>query len=122
MQPRSLAVAGFFNKSDLKAKYSVNSETLGSGNFAVVKKATKTAKNSNAAVPSEVAIKFIDKSKVEDMNDIQREIEIMQMVSHPNVIQLYEIFDESKKMNLVMEVTRTIATAHATTAHASLSK
>ena len=104
MQPRSLAVAGFFNKSDLKAKYSVASETLGSGNFAVVKKATKTAKNSNAAVPSEVAIKFIDKSKVEDMNDIQREIEIMQMIEHKHVIKLYEIYDEPKKMMLVMEL------------------
>ena len=104
LQPRSLAVAGFFNKSDLKAKYSVASETLGSGNFAVVKKATKTAKNSNAAVPAEVAIKFIDKSKVEDMNDIQREIEIMQMIEHKHVIKLYEIYDEPKKMNLVMEL------------------
>ena len=104
LQPRSLAVAGFFNKSDLKAKYSVANETLGSGNFAVVKKATKTAKNSNAAVPSEVAIKFIDKSKVEDMNDIQREIEIMQMIEHKHVIKLYEIYDEPKKMNLVMEL------------------
>ena len=118
-------MAGFFNKSDLKAKYTVATEQLGSGNFAVVKKATKTAKNTNAAVPQEVAIKFIDKSKVEDMNDIQREIEIMQvspnpdpdpdpdsdpnpnpnqMIEHPNVIKLYEIYDEPKKMNLVMEL------------------
>ena len=74
-------MAGFFNKSDLKAKYTVATEQLGSGNFAVVKKATKTAKNTNAAVPQEVAIKFIDKSKVEDMNDIQREIEANQVVS-----------------------------------------
>ena len=51
-----------------------------------------------------MAIKFIDKSKVEDMNDIQREIEIMQMIEHPNVIKLYEIYDEPKKMNLVMEL------------------
>merc|ERR1719197_2248574 len=38
------------------------------------------------------------------MNDIAREIEIMQMVSHPNIIQLYEIHDEPKKMNLIMEL------------------
>ena len=80
----ALPVAGFFNKSDLKAKYTVATEQLGSGNFAVVKKATKTAKNTNAAVPQEVAIKFIDKSKVEDMNDIQREIEIMQVSPNPD--------------------------------------
>ena len=34
----------------------------------------------------------------------QREIEIMQMVDHPHVIKLYEIFDEPKKMQLVMEL------------------
>ena len=84
LQPSSLVIAGFFNKSDLKAKYTVATEQLGSGNFAVVKKATKTAKNTNAAVPQEVAIKFIDKSKVEDMNDIQREIEIMQVSPNPD--------------------------------------
>ena len=84
LQPSSLVIAGFFNKSDLKAKYTVATEALGSGNFAVVKKATKTAKNTNAAVPQEVAIKFIDKSKVEDMNDIQREIEIMQVSPNPD--------------------------------------
>merc|ERR1719197_2024220 len=37
------------------------------------------------------------------MNDIAREIEIMQMVKHPNIIQLFEIFDDKKKMNLIME-------------------
>ena len=37
---------------------------LGSGNFAVVKKAIRKADN------AEVAIKIIDKAKVEDMNDI----------------------------------------------------
>ena len=56
LQPSLLVVAGFFNKSDLKAKYSVATEALGSGNFAVVKKATKTAKNTNAAVPTEVTL------------------------------------------------------------------
>ena len=53
---------------------------------------------------AEVAIKIIDKAKVEDMQDIQREIEIMNMVDHPNVINLFEIFDEPKKMNLVLEL------------------
>ena len=38
------------------------------------------------------------------MNDITREIEIMQSMDHPNVIKLYEIYDEPKKMNLIMEL------------------
>jgi serine/threonine protein kinase len=79
-------------------------EQLGSGNFAVVKKATKTDKNKKEGIPHEVAIKIIDKSKVEDMGDIEREIEIMNMIEHKNVVNLYELYDEPKKMNLVMEL------------------
>ena len=123
----SLACVRIFSKkSELSKCYEVG-EALGSGNFATVHKAKakegrmwKKPDNSEEKVPEAVAVKIIDKSKVEDMNDINREIEIMQMVSHPNVIQLYEIFDETKKMNLVMEVTRTTAAAHATAAHVSL--
>ena len=36
----------------------------------------------------------------------QREIEIMQNTKHPNVITLFEIYDEPKKMTLVMELVR----------------
>ena len=92
---------GFFKKSDLKKNYEIGDQ-LGSGNFAVVKKAINKQKDSK--IPKEVAIKIIDKAKVEDMGDITREIEIMQDISHPNVINLFEIFDEHKKMNLVMEL------------------
>uniref|UniRef100_A0A6S9RXG1 Protein kinase domain-containing protein n=1 Tax=Chrysotila carterae TaxID=13221 RepID=A0A6S9RXG1_CHRCT len=92
---------GFFKKSEIKKNYDLGDQ-LGSGNFAVVKKAVY--KGTNSEIPKDVAIKIIDKAKVEDMNDIQREIEIMSMVDHPNVIKLYEIYDEPKKMHLVMEL------------------
>jgi len=92
---------GFFKKSDLKKNYDIGKQ-LGSGNFATVHSATN--KTNNSDIPKDVAVKVIDKSKVEDMNDIQREIEIMQIVDHPNVIRLYEIYDEPKKMNLIMEL------------------
>ena len=105
---------GFFKKSDITKLYEIGDE-LGSDNFAKVKKARK-AKTADVEkevggkkkvvlkAGAEVAIKIIDKAKVEDMQDIQREIEIMNMVDHPNVINLFEIFDEPKKMNLVMEL------------------
>uniref|UniRef100_A0A7S2I5N9 Protein kinase domain-containing protein n=1 Tax=Haptolina brevifila TaxID=156173 RepID=A0A7S2I5N9_9EUKA len=86
---------------------------LGTGNFAEVYKAKRktTIKwdhgNGNEGTLNEgeyVAIKIIDKSKVEDMNDITREIDIMKKVKHENIIQLYECLDEPKRMNLVMEL------------------
>lgn len=92
---------GVFKKSELKKHYEIGAD-LGRGNFAVVKLATYKGKESS--IPKDVAIKIIDKAKVEDLTDIKREVEIMSMVSHPNVIKLYEIYEETKKMHLVMEL------------------
>mmetsp|Transcript_12136 Transcript_12136/g.38934 ORF Transcript_12136/g.38934 Transcript_12136/m.38934 type:complete len:328 (+) Transcript_12136:50-1033(+) len=94
---------GFFKKSEISKNY-VMGDTLGSGNFATVKRAQYKGKEKIDSMPENVAVKIIDKSKVEDMNDIQREIEIMQMVKHKNIIALFEIYDEPKKMHLVMEL------------------
>jgi len=90
---------GIFKKdSPLVKKYDVEKASLGSGNFAVVKKCKKKETGDYFAV------KIIDKAKVEDMGDIEREVEIMGKIDHPNVIQLVEVFDEAKKMNLIMEL------------------
>jgi len=91
---------GLFSKkeNELKKKYEIDKGTLGTGNFATVKKAKK---KENGVM---YAVKIIDKSKVEDMGDIEREIEIMGCIDHPNVINLFEVFDEPKKMNLIMEL------------------
>ena len=89
---------GIFSKSTaLSKKYDVDKKVLGSGNFAQVKE----AKHKETGVT--YAVKIIDKAKVEDMGDIEREVEIMGKISHPNVIKLVEVFDEPKKMNLIME-------------------
>ena len=100
-----------FNKSSGVKKHYDMGQLLGTGNFAEVFKSTcKEGREyvkpdgSKGEIPKDVAIKSIDKSKVEDMNDITREIDIMKMVSHPNIIQLFEIFDEQKKMHLVLEL------------------
>ena len=92
---------GLFNKSELRKKYELDKSVLGTGNFAEVRKCWEKGKKETGP---NYAVKIIDKSKVEDMGDIEREIEIMGQVDHPNVIKLYEIFDEPKKMNLVMEL------------------
>mmetsp|Transcript_5989 Transcript_5989/g.18034 ORF Transcript_5989/g.18034 Transcript_5989/m.18034 type:complete len:358 (-) Transcript_5989:366-1439(-) len=98
---------GFFKKAEIDKNYDIEKSQLGSGNFAVVKLATYKGPE-KSGVPlkkgDKVAVKQIDKAKVEDMNDITREIEIMQNTKHPNVITLFEIYDEPKRMSLVMEL------------------
>jgi len=87
----------FFKKSDIKKNYEIG-DTLGTGNFAVVKlgihKETKTT----------WALKMIDKSKVESMEELQREIDILKMADSPHIIQLKEIFDAPKTLTLVTEL------------------
>lgn len=55
----------FFKKAAIEKNYTMG-EKLGEGNFAVVKRAVKKGNDK-----SEYAIKIIDKTKVDDMNDIQ---------------------------------------------------
>lgn len=46
-----------------------------------------------------VAIKILEKDKIKDAADVERvtrEIHILKIVRHPNVIQLYEIIETSR--------------------------
>jgi 5'-AMP-activated protein kinase catalytic alpha subunit len=43
-----------------------------------------------------VAIKILEKSRIIDVADIERvsrEIHILKLIRHPNIIQLYEVID-----------------------------
>ncbi|XP_014210344.1 uncharacterized protein LOC106640733 [Copidosoma floridanum] len=60
----------------------------------------------NKETGQEVAIKTIKKCKIEteaDLIRIRREIQIMSSVEHPNIIHIYEVFENKEKMVLVME-------------------
>ncbi|CAH0693561.1 unnamed protein product [Chilo suppressalis] len=60
----------------------------------------------NKKTGQEVAIKTIKKCKIEseaDLVRIRREVQIMSSVRHPNIVHIYEVFENSEKMILVME-------------------
>lgn len=53
-----------------------------------------------------VAIKILEKSKIQDQTDIDRiarEIKILKKVRHPHVIQLYQIIETERELYLIME-------------------
>lgn len=53
-----------------------------------------------------VAVKILEKSKIIDVADVERvarEIHILKIVRHPQVVQLYEIIETQKKLYLIME-------------------
>ncbi len=44
------------------------------------------------------------KIRPEQLHFLQDEIEIMKMLDHPNVIKVYEIFEEESMLHLVLEL------------------
>ncbi|KAM3932931.1 NUAK family SNF1-like kinase 2 [Leptodactylus fuscus] len=95
---RRQAVKRHLHKHNLKHRYEFL-ETLGKGTYGTVKRARdKQGK--------EVAIKSIRKDRIkheQDMLHIRRETEIMSSLCHPHIISIYEVFENSSKIVIVME-------------------
>lgn len=74
-------------------------KTIGKGNFAKVKLAR------HVLTGREVAIKVIDKKNITttNLNKLFREVRIMKMLHHPNVVQLFEVIETDRTLHLVME-------------------
>ncbi|MCH99507.1 CBL-interacting protein kinase 2-like, partial [Trifolium medium] len=73
---------------------------LGQGTFAKVYHARNLVTGMN------VAIKVVDKEKVLKVGmveQIKREISVMRLVRHPNVVELYEVMATKTKIFIVME-------------------
>lgn len=86
----------------LMGKYEMG-KMLGQGTFAKVYHAR------NTQTLESVAIKVIDKEKVMKvglMDQIKREISVMKMVRHPNIVQLYEVMATKSKIYFVLEHVR----------------
>lgn len=75
-------------------------ETLGSGHFAVVKSAR------HVFTGLRVAIKVIDKNKLDDVSrtHLYQEVRCMKLVTHPSIIRLYEVIDTQSKLYLIQEL------------------
>uniref|UniRef100_A0A0X3PNT0 MAP/microtubule affinity-regulating kinase 3 n=1 Tax=Schistocephalus solidus TaxID=70667 RepID=A0A0X3PNT0_SCHSO len=73
--------------------------TIGKGNFAKVKLAC------HVITGKEVAIKIIDKTQLSPSSrqKLLREVRIMKMLDHPNIVKLFEIISNEKVLYLVME-------------------
>ncbi|PRQ29177.1 putative protein kinase CAMK-CAMKL-CHK1 family [Rosa chinensis] len=86
----------------LMQKYELG-RLLGKGTFAKVYHAR------NMKTGQSVAIKIIDKEKVQQVgliDQIKREISVMRLVRHPNVVQLYEVMASKTKIYFAMEYVR----------------
>jgi serine/threonine protein kinase len=77
-------------------------DEIGKGGFSVVYKATRKSDG------GEFAVKCIKKKMVEgdDIKLLRREIQIMKKLSHPNILKLYEVYEDDEQFFLVMELVK----------------
>ncbi|CAM0873092.1 unnamed protein product [Alopecurus aequalis] len=83
----------------LMQKYEMG-RLLGQGSFA------KVYFGRNLKTSQSVAIKVIDKEKIFKcglMDQVRREISVMKLVKHPNIVQLYEVMATKTKIYFVLE-------------------
>ncbi|XP_022235430.1 serine/threonine-protein kinase MARK2-like isoform X3 [Limulus polyphemus] len=74
-------------------------KTIGKGNFAKVKLAK------HLPTGKAVAIKIIDKTQLNQssLQKLYREMKIMKMLNHPNIVKLFQVIETEKTLYLVME-------------------
>ena len=75
-------------------------EKLGEGAFGSVRLGI------NKQTGEKVAIKILEKSKLKKIEEkirVQREIEILKKVKHPNIVQLYSVIETERQIFLIME-------------------
>ena len=87
------------NGNILLRRYEIG-KLLGQGTFA------KVYHGRNIVTSRSVAIKVIDKDKIFKvglMDQIKREISVMKLVRHPNIVQLYEVMATKSKIYFVLE-------------------
>ena len=86
-------------KNNIKEYYDFNtSEPLGEGAYGQVVKAT------HKATKYMRAIKIVSKSKIKDQTEFVNEIEILKRLDHPNIIRLYETYEDELNIYLVFEM------------------
>lgn len=84
--------------SDVRVKYHIVAKEIGHGHYGVVRKCQ------NRETKEWFAIKSIRKSKVNKIEVLLREIEILEQVDHPNIINLMEVHEDVKYLHLITEL------------------
>jgi len=78
--------------------YELDKKKLGEGSYGAVFK----AKNKHTQAVR--AVKTISKTQMKNIERFKQEIAIMKMMDHPNIIKLYESFEDHRNIYLVMEL------------------
>ena len=85
-----------YKKGNISNEYKISGKPLGNGSFGTVRKAV------HRLTGQERAIKILKKA---DQNEDKffLEVEILSKLSHPNIMQIYEFYDDSTNFYIVSE-------------------
>eukprot|EP00928_Gymnodinium_smaydae_P086880 TRINITY_DN71289_c0_g1_i1.p1 TRINITY_DN71289_c0_g1~~TRINITY_DN71289_c0_g1_i1.p1 ORF type:complete len:504 (+),score=135.32 TRINITY_DN71289_c0_g1_i1:115-1626(+) len=86
------------NNGKVTDVYDVDKKKLGEGSYGSVRKCVHKTTGASRA------IKTIPRASMKNMDRFQKELAIMKMMDHPNIIKLYESFEDHKNFYLVMEL------------------
>ncbi|XP_061836402.1 death-associated protein kinase 1 [Nerophis lumbriciformis] len=92
-----------FKQENVEECYEIGDE-LGSGQFAVVRRCR------HRSTGAEYAAKFIKKRRSKSSRrgvtreDIEREVDILKEIQHPNIITLHEVFENKAEVILILEL------------------
>lgn len=85
----------FYKKGNILNEYTIG-QALGSGSFGTVRKAVHKLTGQTRA------IKILKKSE-QDENKLFLEVQILCKLSHPNIMQIFEFFDDNKNFYIASE-------------------
>lgn len=85
--------------TDITKAYTFDTKEIGSGHYGIVRRAKLKIE------PSKIyAVKSIEKKKLKgDITLLKNELEMLRFTDHPNIIQFYEIYQDSINYHFVME-------------------
>jgi calcium-dependent protein kinase len=85
-------------KGRLDDHYKLEKKNIGEGSYGTVSRATHKSGHNVRAVKS------ISKAQMKNIERFKQEINIMKIMDHPNIIRLFETFEDNKIIYLVMEL------------------
>jgi len=86
------------NPGKITEFWDIDKKKLGEGSYGTVSKC------SNKSTGVTRAVKSISKSQMKNLDRFKQEIAIMKIMDHPNIIKLYESFEDHRNIYLVLEL------------------
>jgi calcium-dependent protein kinase len=86
------------NRGDLEEFYKVEKKVIGEGSYGSV------VKCQNKDTHQWRALKAINKKLVKNAEQFKEEMAIMKLLDHPNIVRLYETFEDARTVYLVLEL------------------